>query len=130
MKVAIMQPYIFPYLGYFQLVNSVDKFIFYDDVKFQEGKIIAASPMNGTKRFLNLKVKANGKEYQLVSRIGKLYENPSDLLDKVVVFVEHNMAPELRKSTNQGMIIVQENAKGELELIDKSALPDLLLVAK
>jgi len=34
MKVAIMQPYLFPYIGYFQLVNAVDKFIFYDDVTF------------------------------------------------------------------------------------------------
>lgn len=29
-----MQPYIFPYLGYFQLIKSVDIFIFYDDVNF------------------------------------------------------------------------------------------------
>lgn len=34
MKIAIMQPYIFPYLGYFQLVNAVDTFVFYDDVNF------------------------------------------------------------------------------------------------
>ncbi|MDE1208099.1 WbqC family protein [Tenacibaculum larymnensis] len=34
MKVAIMQPYIFPYLGYFQLIKSVDVFVFYDDVNF------------------------------------------------------------------------------------------------
>lgn len=33
-KVAIMQPYIFPYLGYFQLIHAVDTFIFYDDVNF------------------------------------------------------------------------------------------------
>lgn len=33
-KVAIMQPYIFPYLGYFQLINAVDTFVFYDDVNF------------------------------------------------------------------------------------------------
>ena len=33
-KVAIMQPYIFPYLGYFQLINAVDSFVFYDDVNF------------------------------------------------------------------------------------------------
>lgn len=32
MQLAIMQPYFFPYLGYFQLINSVDKFIIYDDV--------------------------------------------------------------------------------------------------
>ncbi|MCB0401983.1 MAG: WbqC family protein [Flavobacteriales bacterium] len=34
MKIAIMQPYIFPYVGYFQLVNAVDVFVFYDDVNF------------------------------------------------------------------------------------------------
>ena len=34
MKIAVMQPYIFPYLGYFQLINAVDKFIIYDDVNF------------------------------------------------------------------------------------------------
>ncbi len=34
MKIAIMQPYIFPYIGYFQLIASVDKFVFYDDVSF------------------------------------------------------------------------------------------------
>ncbi len=34
MKIAIMQPYFFPYIGYFQLIKSVDKFVFYDDVNF------------------------------------------------------------------------------------------------
>lgn len=34
MKIAIMQPYIFPYIGYFQLIRAVDIFIFYDDVNF------------------------------------------------------------------------------------------------
>jgi WbqC-like protein family len=34
MKIAINQPYIFPYIGYFQLINAVDTFIFYDDVHF------------------------------------------------------------------------------------------------
>lgn len=34
MKLAIMQPYFLPYLGYFQLINSVDKFIIFDDVTY------------------------------------------------------------------------------------------------
>lgn len=29
-----MQPYLFPYIGYFQLVNCVDKYVIYDDVNF------------------------------------------------------------------------------------------------
>lgn len=34
MKLAIMQPYFFPYIGYFQLAKAVDKFVFYDDVNY------------------------------------------------------------------------------------------------
>ncbi|MBQ4070617.1 MAG: WbqC family protein [Alphaproteobacteria bacterium] len=34
MKVGIMQPYFFPYLGYWQLLNAVDKYVIYDDVNF------------------------------------------------------------------------------------------------
>ncbi|MFT5214586.1 MAG: hypothetical protein ACI9WV_002317, partial [Patiriisocius sp.] len=34
MKIAIMQPYLFPYIGYFQMINAVDHFVFYDDVNF------------------------------------------------------------------------------------------------
>jgi hypothetical protein len=40
MKTAIMQPYFFPYLGYYQLLKAADKFIFYDDVQYiQRGYI-------------------------------------------------------------------------------------------
>lgn len=34
MKIGIMQPYFFPYLGYFQLINVVDTFVLYDDVQY------------------------------------------------------------------------------------------------
>lgn len=34
MRTAIMQPYVFPYIGYFQLMQSVDTFVVYDDVNF------------------------------------------------------------------------------------------------
>ncbi len=33
-KVAVMQPYFLPYLGYWQLLNHVDKFVVYDDIQF------------------------------------------------------------------------------------------------
>lgn len=34
MTLAIMQPYLFPYIGYWQLINAVDTFVIYDDVNF------------------------------------------------------------------------------------------------
>lgn len=33
-KLAIMQPYFFPYLGYFQLIYAVDKFVLYDNLNY------------------------------------------------------------------------------------------------
>lgn len=34
MRIAIMQPYLFPYLGYFQLIGAVDRFVVYDNIKY------------------------------------------------------------------------------------------------
>lgn len=36
MIVAIMQPYFFPYIGYFQLMAAVDAFVILDDVQYVE----------------------------------------------------------------------------------------------
>jgi hypothetical protein len=33
-RIAVMQPYVFPYIGYFQLIHSVETFVYYDDVNF------------------------------------------------------------------------------------------------
>jgi len=34
LKTGVMQPYFFPYIGYWQLINAVDAFLIYDDVNF------------------------------------------------------------------------------------------------
>lgn len=35
-RVAIMQPYLFPYLGYFQLIAAADTFVLYDDAQYMQ----------------------------------------------------------------------------------------------
>ena len=52
MKLAIMQPYLFPYIGYFQLINVVDVFVLYDDVNFRKQSWINRN-----------KILLNGKEH-------------------------------------------------------------------
>ena len=37
MKLGIMQPYFMPYIGYFQLMKAVDKYVVYDDVNYIKG---------------------------------------------------------------------------------------------
>lgn len=57
-SLAIMQPYVFPYLGYFQLINKVDKFVFLDDVNFIKKGWINRNNilLNGKASLLNIPV--------------------------------------------------------------------------
>ena len=56
MKLGIMQPYFVPYIGYWQLLNAVDKYVIYDDVNFIKGGWINRNRilMNGEPRYFNL----------------------------------------------------------------------------
>ncbi|WP_417875625.1 WbqC family protein [Winogradskyella sediminis] len=64
MKVAVMQPYLFPYLGYFQMVKASDIFVFYDNVDYIQRGYINRNNMWSS----------NGKQYFTVpvnkSRLG------------------------------------------------------------
>lgn len=68
MKIAIMQPYIFPYIGYFQLINAVDKFVFYDDVNYIKGGWINRNQilLNGKKNLFTIPLK-NASSFQTIS---------------------------------------------------------------
>jgi hypothetical protein len=59
MKLAIMQPYLFPYIGYFQLMNLADAFVVYDDVQFIKGGWINRNNIlvSGNKKMFNLSLK-------------------------------------------------------------------------
>jgi len=58
-KIAIAQPYLFPYLGYFQLINAVDKFLIYDDVQYMQESWINRNRIlvNGSPCFFNINLK-------------------------------------------------------------------------
>jgi hypothetical protein len=56
MRLAVMQPYVFPYIGYFQLIQAVDTFVFYDDVNYIKGGWINRNRilLNGKVHFLTI----------------------------------------------------------------------------
>jgi len=58
MKLGIMQPYFFPYIGYWQLINVADKYVIYDDVNFIKGGWINRNRilMNGEAKMINLRM--------------------------------------------------------------------------
>lgn len=59
MKVAIMQPYFMPYIGYWQLINAVDIFVVYDDVNFIKQGYINRNNilLNGKSHMFSIPVK-------------------------------------------------------------------------
>jgi hypothetical protein len=59
MKLAIMQPYFVPYIGYFQLINLVDRFVIYDDVNYIKGGWINRNRIliNSEPRYLTVPLK-------------------------------------------------------------------------
>ena len=59
MKVAIMQPYFLPYIGYFQLISAVDLFVVYDNIKYTKKGWINRNRMlqNGKDAIFSLPVK-------------------------------------------------------------------------
>lgn len=71
MKLAIMQPYLFPYLGYFQLVAAVDTFVFYDDVNFIKNGWINRNRLvlAGEVRYITVPL-AGASPYRKINQVG------------------------------------------------------------
>ncbi len=56
MKVGIMQPYFMPYIGYFQLMKAVDRYVVYDDVNYIKGGWVSRNNIvvNGEKKMFTI----------------------------------------------------------------------------
>ncbi|WP_321324725.1 WbqC family protein [Thiomicrorhabdus sp.] len=85
MKVAIMQPYLFPYIGYWQLINAVEQFVIFDDVNFikkgfinRNNILVDAEP----KRFTLQLVKASQNKLINETEVG---ENASEILKLIEI---------------------------------------------
>lgn len=59
MRIGIMQPYLFPYLGYFQLIAAVDTYVVLDDVQYIKGGWINRNRilLNGQPKLFTFSVK-------------------------------------------------------------------------
>ena len=123
MKLGIMQPYLFPYIGYWQLLASVDKYVIYDDVNFIKGGWINRNRIlnNGKVQYFNVQLKGSSSfkrinEVQIQNdeiQIGKnkktLYNayHKSKMFDVVFPFLEeileyntNELVPYLENSIN------------------------------
>lgn len=70
MKIGIMQPYFFPYIGYFHLVSSVDVFVVYDNIKYTKKGWINRNRMlqNGSDVMFSLPLKKDSDSLDVCER--------------------------------------------------------------
>lgn len=115
MIASIMQPYLFPYLGYFQLMAASDVFVVHDDVQFIKGGWINRNRIlvSGRCQWMTLPVadapytrEIRQREYQvgqehrdkLLRRLEGAYRNATNfaatmaLIESILAFPERNVA--------------------------------------
>lgn len=116
-----MQPYFFPYIGYFQLMNAVDKYVIYDDVNFIKSGWIYRNRIlvNGEPKYFNLpmsgassnklinEVEVNNDEKLKQKNIRIIQDNYKDapcfsdvypILEKIIFNDERNIAKYIMSS--------------------------------
>jgi hypothetical protein len=88
MKLGIMQPYLFPYIGYWQLIKAVDTYVIYDDVAYIVRGWINRNNLliNGEKRLFTISLK-NASPNKLINEIGIL-----DDFVKFIKMIQYNYA--------------------------------------
>jgi hypothetical protein len=85
MKAAIMQPYFLPYVGYFQLIESVDLFIVYDNIKYTKKGWINRNRMlqNGHDVVFSLPLKRDSDSLDVRDREIAVDFRPDKLLNQI-----------------------------------------------
>lgn len=94
MKLAIMQPYFFPYIGYFQLINIADRFVICDDVNFIKGGWINRNYLliHGEKHLFSLPIK-NKSQNKLINELQILFDNKDKMIFLKKVKFSYKKAP-------------------------------------
>lgn len=114
MKVGIMQPYFLPYIGYFQLMNAVDKYVIYDNIQYtkkgwinrnrilQNGKdVLITIPVEKDSDYLDInerRVSNNFDKKKLLYQIREAYrkapyfDSIMPLIEDIVMCEESNLS--------------------------------------
>lgn len=81
LRVGIMQPYFFPYIGYWQLMNAVDKYVIYDDVNYIKGGWINRNRIlvNDEPKYFNLPL-VGASPNKLINQV--MVNNDSRIINK------------------------------------------------
>lgn len=137
-----MQPYFFPYIGYFQLMKSVDKMVIYDNIKYTKKGWINRNRILVTDKFdhITLPLKKDSDQLNIIDRyiaddfpkeklklLNKIkgaystapfYSECSSLLDKILSFNNLNLFHFIFNS----LILLREYLDIDVQFIISSSL--------
>lgn len=141
MKLGIMQPYFLPYIGYWQLIKAVDKFVVYDNIQYtkkgwinrnrflQNGKDeYFTLPLRKDSDFLNVKDRFISSDFdrkkllnQIKSAYGKapLFNSVFPLIEVILTFEENN----LFKFIHNSMLEICNYLEIKTEFVISSEIP-------
>jgi hypothetical protein len=93
--IAIMQPYFMPYLGYFQLIQSVDEFVVYDNIQFTKKGWFHRNriSVNGTDLLFTLPLKKDSDYLSVGER--RLSDDSDQEIERIlrVITMSYKKAP-------------------------------------
>lgn len=142
MKIAIMQPYFFPYIGYYKLISEVDRFVIYDDIQFTkkgwinrnylnsvDGPWLFSIPIENSSKLEFIKTKRISNEFnrgKMQSRIRQNYRKISttqklDFVDKIIEFPTNNLFDYLENSL---LALTQEIGIDSKKILRSSQIGD------
>lgn len=126
MKLGIMQPYFFPYIGYWQLMNAVDTYVIYDDVNFIKGGWINRNRilLNGEVKYFNVPM-LGASPFKLINEV--FVNNEPVLIKKNLKIIEaaykkapyfHEVYPLIEKVLNCGKDNIAEYITESFKIIN------------
>lgn len=147
MTLGAMQPYLLPYLGFYQLIQAVDTYLISDDLQYTDGWMKKNRSLIDCKRakpnFFGLPVKHAGQtlkvnerefsEQSPLSEKKKLmayfdniyrkaphYNEHRDILERIVLYPDHNVG----KYNAYGIITMANYLEIPTKIIISSQVPD------
>ena len=118
MKIAIMQPYFFPYIGYFQLMSAVDHWVVFDDIQYiRHGWVnrnrILSSNLEKEWQYIGVPIKKH-KQSELIKNI---YIDGNEAYQKAKKFMKDLMPKNVKNIKKyRGKIPLFHDANIEKEL--------------
>jgi len=129
MKIAVNQAYFFPYIGFFQLIESVDKFIIYENVSFRRRSWITRNQLlnkaTGKPFYFGIPVRKKSS-FSLIKDI-KITENYQEWQRHLLGVLLHNYskAPHFLETIDLLKTILESNKSDNIHGFNSHIIKDL-----